>query len=398
MKKTILLSFVLLMSVLLTAQDVDRSSALKMSVNTIGVEDSERINDYLQRQRGSRSFLATTGLSILGGLVYDASSILITEVMSIANIRDNQRQEWQELIENECYYIDSLTYLNGLTDFYAEGSFDGPLDPANLSFNGFTLESKRLGKDVLKFYCHVDTQEAGLNQIFNHSKFNLVLDSMYFNPYNCHLPNMAANYIYPEEGKDYGRNLGFSFDDRENLMVSLYFSVSSSWYNEAVMLARDVDLGTFRVQIPIDEYQLEDSVFVYKRAVIDDNREFYQANMELFDPESPQYDTTLMMPDTTYLSISGDCFIVPRSYMPLPGGIAHWGTGEYNVQIYVVEECNISDEIRENWHKDYRRLMRMRKENRVVNYFINLYEQNGSTMMKTILESASNSAIQTLDF
>ena len=398
MKKQILLAFVLLMTITLSAHDLDRSSSLRMGVNTISASDSIRINNYLQRQRSSRSLLATAGLSILGGLVNDASSILITEVMKVANIRSNQREEWEEMIDNENYYMDSLSYLNGLTDFYSEGSYDGPLDPANLKFNGFTLLSKRLGNDVLKFYCHVATDEAGLNQIFNHSKFNLVLDSMYFSPYNCHLPNLAANYIYPDEDKEYDRNLEFSFDDRENLMVSLYFSFSSSWYNEAVMLARNVDLGTFKVQIPIDEEMLEDGMFVYKRETIDANREYYQAHREQFDPDSPQYDETLEMPDTTYLSISGDCFIVPRSYMPLPGGIAHWGTGEYNVRLCIVEQCNITDNMRENWHHDYRQITRMKKENKVGNYLVNLYQQNGITMVKTILENASESAIQTLGF
>lgn len=398
MKKHLFLAFILMMTINLTAQDLDRSSALRLSVNTISADDSIRINNYIQRQRSSRSLLATAGLSILGGLVNDASSILIKEVMKIANIRSNQREEWDEMIDNENYYMDTLSYMNGLTDFYSEGSYDGPLDPANLKFNGFTLLSKRLGKDVLKFYCHVETDEAGLNQIFNHSKFNLVLDSMYFSPYNCHLPNLAANYIYPEENKDYGRNIKFSYDDRENLMVSLYFSFTSSWYNEAVMLARDVDLGTFKVQIPINEEKLQDSVFVYRRKDIDANREYYKAHRELFDPKSPKFDEDLEMPDTAYLTISGNCFIVPRSYMPLPGGIAHWGTGEYNVDLCIVEQCNITDVIRKNWHRDYRKLTRMKKEKKVGKYLVSLYQQNGSTMVKTILENASESAIETLGF
>lgn len=398
MKKHLFLAFILMMTITLTAQDLDRSSALRLSVNTISADDSIRINNYIQRQRSSRSLLATAGLSILGGLVNDASSILIKEVMKIANIRSNQREEWDEMIDNENYYMDTLSYMNGLTDFYSEGSYDGPLDPANLKFNGFTLLSKRLGKDVLKFYCHVETDEAGLNQIFNHSKFNLVLDSMYFSPYNCHLPNLAANYIYPEENKDYGRNIKFSYDDRENLMVSLYFSFTSSWYNEAVMLARDVDLGTFKVQIPINEEKLQDSVFVYRRKDIDANREYYKAHRELFDPKSPKFDEDLEMPDTAYLTISGNCFIVPRSYMPLPGGIAHWGTGEYNVDLCIVEQCNITDVIRKNWHRDYRKLTRMKKEKKVGKYLVSLYQQNGSTMVKTILENASESAIETLGF
>lgn len=398
MKKKLLLIFCLMMTISMTAQEAIQGDALRMRVNSISANDSIRINNYMQRQRKSRSFLATAGLAVLGTLVNDASSIFITEIMNVANIRSNMKAQWNELIENECYYLDSLSFMNSLSDFYKQGSFDGPLDPADLNFNGFTLNAQHNGKDVLKFYCHVDTDEAGLNQIFNHSKFKLVLDSMYFDPYSCHLPNMAANYIYPDEEKDYGRNLTFSFDDRENLIVGLYFSISSSWYNEAVMLAKNVHLGSFNVQIPIEEDALQDSIFIYKRKLIDANREFYKAHRQQFDPKSPLYDSTLTMPDTTYLSINGDCFIVPRSYMPLPGGVAHWGTGEYNVEFYLVEQCNITDEMRENWRKDFRKLNKMRKESVVGTYLVNLYHQYGSEVVRTVIETVSGTALDKLNF
>ena len=398
MKKKLLLLFCLMMTVSMTAQEAIQGDALRMRVNSISANDSIRINNYMQRQRKSRSFLATAGLAVLGTLVNDASSIFVTEIMNVANIRSNMKAKWDELIENECYYLDSLTFMNSLSDFYKQGSFDGPLDPADLNFNGFTLNAQHNGKDVLKFYCHVDTDEAGLNQIFNHSKFKLVLDSMYFDPYSCHLPNMAANYIYPDEEKDYGRNLTVSFEDRENLIVGLYFNSSSSWYNEAVMLAKNVHLGSFNVQIPIEEYDLEDGLFIYKREIIDANREYYKEHQQEFDPESPLYDSTLIMPDTTYLNINGDCFIVPRSYMPLPGGVAHWGTGEYNVEFYLVEQCNITDEMRENWRKDYRKLNKMRKESVVGTYLVNLYHQYGSEVVRTVIETVSGTALDKLNF
>ena len=399
MKKNLLLIFCLMMTVTLTAQEAVPYDALRMSVNSISANDSIRINDYVQRQRKSRSFLATAGLAVLGTLVNDASSIFITEIMDVVNIRDRMQQEWSDLIDNECYYLDSLSYMNSLSDFYSQGSFDGPLDPANLNFNGFTLTSQHNGYDVLKFYCHVATDEAGLNQIFNHSKFQLVLDSMYFDPYSCHLPNMAANGIYPDEEKDYQRNLTFSYDDRENLIVGLYFSISSSWYNEAVMLAKNVHLGSFNVQIPIEEYELDDDgIFVYKRETIDANREYYKTHQQQFDPESELYDSTLEMPDTTYLSINGNCFIVPRSYMPLPGGVAHWGTGEYNVHLYLVEQCNITNEIRKNWRSDYRKLNKMRKESVAGTYLVNLYRQYGNSVVRTVLETASNAALYQIGF
>ena len=377
MKNKLLLFLTLLIAFSASAQHSDWSNTLQMSVNTINANDSIRINNYIQKQRKSRSLLAVAGLSVLGGIVNDATSIFINEIMNVANIRSNQQAEWETIIENECYYLDSLSYTNGLKDFYSSGSFDGPLDPANFNFNGFTLESTRYGEDVLRFYCHVATDEAGLN---------------------CHLPNMAANDIYPDEEVDYGRNLSFSFDDRENLIVGLYFSITSSWYNEAVMLFRDVNLGGFTVQIPINEEKLEDGVFVYKRTDIDANREFYENNRDLFDPESPSYDTNLLMPDTTYLTISGDCFIVPRSYMPLPGGISHWGTGEYNVEFYITEQCNVTDEMRENWRRDYKKINRMKKESKLGSYMVSLYKQYGNTMVRNMIESASYSTIQQLGF
>lgn len=341
-------------------------NSLRLDINGMRPEQASKINDFISSNRGNRSFLLSMGTALLGTLVYNAADITVNEIMKIADIRDNQKREWRNMIWNECYYEDSLSYINSLSDFYSEGSYFGALDPANLQFNGFTVESKKDGQDVLKFYCHVDTDEEGLCEIYNHSKFRLVLDSMYFYPYRCHLPNMSANYIYPEEGKEYCRNTRFSFDDRSNLTVSLNFDITSSWYNEAIILAKDVELGSFSVQIPIDEESLnEDSVFVYKKG----------------------------MEGMEQLVMAGDCFIVPRSYMPLPGGTAHWGTGEYNVRFTIVEECDITSDMMAHWKEDYRCLNKMKKDSKVKDYFISLYRQNGNSVVRDLLQSASRTAL-----
>ena len=348
------------------AIEVIPMNSLRLDINAMSPEQATKINDFISSNRGNRSFLLSMGTALLGTLISNAADITVNEIMKVVDIRDNQKREWRNMIWNECFYEDSLSYINSLSDFYSEGSYFGALDPSNLQFNGFTVESKKDGQDVLKFYCHVNTDEEGLNEIYNHSKFRLVLDSMYFYPYRCHLPNMSANYIYPEEGKEYDRNTHFSFDDRDDLTVSLNFDITSSWYNEAIILAKDVELGTFSVQIPIDEESLtEDSVFVYKKG------------MEGMEP----------------LAIAGDCFIVPRSYMPLPGGTAHWGTGEYNVKFTIVEECDITNEMRANWKEDYRCLRKMKKNSKVKDYFISLYRQNGNSVMRSLLQSASRTAI-----
>ncbi len=344
-----------------TNTDVVMRDALMLDINTMTSEQTTQINKFISDHQANRGFWILMGKTLLSTVASFATSVATDEVMKIATIRDKKKEAWDEMIENECNYVDELTYTNSLTDFYSEGSYNSALDPAGLRFNGFTVNVLRNGKDVLKFYSHVDTSDEGLYELYNHSKFRLVLDSMYFYPYRCHLPNWSANQIYLEDDKEYPRNTGFSFDERNNLTVSLNFDISSSWYNEAIMLVKDVELGSFNIRVPIDKSSLTDSVFVYKR--------------ELEGKKT--------------LNITGDCFIVPRSFMPLPGGKSHWGTGEYNVKVTVSEHCNITSEIEENWEKDYRCLRRMKKENKVKKYFINLYKQNGNSVMRSIIESAT---------
>lgn len=339
-------------------------NSLRLDINTMGPDQTSIINDFIATHRKERGFWLSMGKALLGSFAGNSSNIAINEIVRLTQINKIHRDEWNQMIWNECSFVDSLTYINNLTDFYSEGSYNGALDPADLRFNGFTLNAQRDGKDVLRFYCHVDIEDAGLLEIYNHSKFHLVLDSMYFYPYRCHLPNFSANQIYLEEGKQYNRSTSFSFEERDNLMVNLNFVISSSWYNEAIILAKDVELGEFNVQVPIEKNRLTDSVYVYKKG----------------------------MRGMDTLNMSGSCFIVPRSYMPLPGGVAHWGTGEYNVKVTVSEQCDISNSIKENWKKDYQCLKRMKKENKAKDYFINLYNQNGTTVMRSLLETASKTA------
>lgn len=345
--------------------EISPISSLRLDVNAMTPEQASKINEFISARQTNRGFWLTMGTALLTTLASHTSSITINEIMKVADIRQNKKNAWEELIWNECHYVDSLTYINTLTDFYSEGSYNSALDPADLRFNGFTLNAQRNGEDVLKFYCHVDTSDEGLCEIYNHSKFRLVLDSMYFYPYRCHLPNWSANHIYLDEDEEYDRNTRFSFEERDNLKISLDFAISSSWYNEAIILAKNVKLGEFHVQVPIEKSSLTDSVFVYKKGM---------------EGQKP-------------LNITGDCFIVPRSFMPLPGGVSHWGTGEYNVKVTVSERCGITSEMEENWKEDYRCLKRMRKENKAKEYFISIYEQNGSSVVRSLLETASRTAL-----
>lgn len=346
-------------------------SSISLDINTMRSSDTDRINQYIATQKDNRGIvLATIGQAVAAGLITSVTSTAIDQVMQLTQLGKKRQNEWNKMIKNECQFVDSLTYLDNLTDFYSQGSFNGALDPADLSFNGFTLQTQRDGQDVLRFYCHVATDEAGIAEIFNHSKFRLVLDSMYFHPYRCHLPNFDANHIIVERDKEYERNTRFSFEERNDLKVVIGFTITSSWYNEALLLSKDVELGRFSVQIPIEERFLTDSVFVYKRGMDG-------------------------MPE---MNITGDCFIVPRSYMPLTNGKAHWGTGEYNVKVNISERCDITRDMQEHWRTDYRQLKRMRSDNERWQQFASFCGQNGQTLLKVTLDKATAATLNQWDF
>ena len=376
MKKTFMLFVILLSANLVNAQaqlqekaavsSIIERNSLRLDINTLSPEETSRINSVVADRRDSRGLLLTLGTTAATTMLTTTASVTIDEIIKLTQLRQNQKTEWNHMIWNECRYADSLSSINNLTDFYSEGSSLGALDPSYFRFNGFTLNAQRDGEDVLKFYCHVNIDTIGLEEIYNHSRFSLVLDSMYFYPYRCHLPNFSANQIQLETGKSYKRNIRFSYEDRDNLMLNLRFTISSSWYNEAIILNKDVELGAFNVQIPIEKDRLIDSVFIYKKG----------------------------MPGVEPLNITGDCFIVPRSYMPLPNGRAHWGTGEYSVKVVVEERCNITPAFQEHWHKDYRCLKGMKKESAMKAYLIKLYQQNTNNIIHDVLKTASDAAIE----
>lgn len=341
------------------------TNMLSLTVNTLDPAEALRINTFIESRERRLSFMATVGLTALSVLVTQTSNLIIDGTMGNIQEGISRKSKWERMIKNECVFVDSLSYIHGLNDFYAKGSPNGALDPSDFNFNGFTLCAKRDGKDVLRFYCHVDTSIEGLSEIVDHSKFHLVLDSMYFYPYRCHLPNLMVNQLCPEKGKDYDHHTTFNFKDRDNLSVCLNFTITSSWYNQAIMLAKDVELGRFSIEVPIREDCLIDSVFVYKNG----------------------------MENNTPLTIAGDCFIVPRSYMPLTGGTPHWGTGEYNVKVVLAEQCGITKAVREDWKKDYRSIKKMKKNQKfwpkVTSYCI----QNGPNLLRCSISAASSAAI-----
>lgn len=349
-------------------------------------ETMAKLNDSTE----NRNLLLNLTSSIGGALVSGLVDAIVTETYNLVEYRKKQKKEWQEMIEKENVFVDSITYVKGLTDFYESNSAYGALDPSGMRFDGISIRGQMNGNDVIYMSCSIDRDK--LDHLFKHSKFNIVLDTLVFYPLQCHLPNMMANGIYstkekPKKGKKIGSEgeikrpggNGYNFDDRENLRVGIEFSLFSSWINEAVQVHKDVELGKFRFNIKIPE---NDTVYRYYRedvlaradSIVDDEKK------ENFLAEN-------------LISVEGDSFIVPRSFMPLGGGKRLWGTGEYNMKVLISETCNFNHESEKgrNWREDYKKMRKMQNiKGEVQEYLETLWQQYGDKMVKTSYKTLLN--------
>lgn len=359
---------------------VERES-WEVSVNQMDSRSREKVNQIvegLQSKGGSTRGVVKDILgSMLTGGVTAAVDVVATEIINLAKYKKTQKQKWMQMIERECNYTDSISSIKGLKDFYSEVSTLGALDPSNINFDGISIRGIRSGNEVLYLSCHIDTTR--LDHMFQHSKFNLVLDTLIFHPYECHLPNLQANGIRLMHGESTERDNSFSFDERQNLRIGLEMTLSSSWINEAVMVMDNVELGKFKLNVNIDQ---NNPVFIYSRKQIEQNR------------------ASGLKRDTTFIQIEGDCFVVPRSYMPISGGKRMWGTGEYNIKVKMRESCQFNrDEDRnkkmKQWYKDYKQLRKMQKKGSLVGeYFKTVWQQNGNTLVKQMLKQGLNTGLQ----
>ena len=235
----------------LTMEEVDN---WQISVNTMDSGCRDRITSVVNRMQASGATRSVTAdiLKAMGyGGITAAVDIVATEVINLAKYRKQQKQKWMQMIQQENNYSDSLMYVSGVKDFYAETSGYGALDPSNINFDGISLRGMRNGDEVVFISCHIDTTR--LDHLFQHSKFHLVVDTIAFNPFKCHLPNLAANGIRMMKEDNNGRDNSFKFSEREHLTIGMELSVYSSWINEAVMVQKDVLLGTFKMNVRIPD-------------------------------------------------------------------------------------------------------------------------------------------------
>ncbi len=326
----------------------------EVNVNQMDDETRKKLNQVAAIYRSkSRGAFTDISKSMLYGGVSSVFTVISNEIISLTKIRSQQKKKWMEMRQNECLFIDSLQSSKGQSDFYRKPSVHGALDPSDMNFDGITFRASRNGNEILKMVCHIDTTK--FSHLFLHSKFYLVLDSVVFHPYQSYLPNLSANRIRGVDSKsskeqiDYWNMISkFSFSEQQSPTINIRMDFSSSWINEAVQVYQDVKLGSFSVNIPINEMDLgKDSVYIYSR------QEALMKHKQLID-------------------ITGDCFVIPRSYMPVAANNPSWGTGEYKMKVVMSERCqyNPTKGRSSNWHKDYKQLVRLQNHGKAKNEYM----------------------------
>ena len=147
--------------------------------------------------------------------------------------------------------------------------------------------------------------------------------------------------------------------------------------NSITQVFHDVHLGSFGCSVAVSETMLRDSVFTYSRAeALAHGRELIQ--------------------------MSGDCFVVPRSYMPVAASSPSWGTGEYKMKVVLAERANYNreGERARHWHRDYKAMKKLQNQGRAHNDYLNsivtTFRDNSTSILKATYKPAITYGVQQL--
>ena len=288
-----------------------------------------KLNDQRDSSRGYLGDLfSAAGHSVkglAGGYVTSFFDMGVNAIGALITRNSRMKKEWEEAVKKENVFQTRISTVSEMSDFYDAPSFDGAMDPKGMRFDGIGC-LRMDGNDTL-FYVSLHIDRTKLYRIINHSKFELVLDTLILSPKRSNLPNTQLSIPY-------------SFEERKDFTLSMDITISSSWMNEVVQLQKNVELGQFNINIPVDPSLLgADGFLRYTR----------QADA------APRY------------KVTGECFIVPRSYMGFRDEKENfkdsWGTGEYKLAIDLKESCDVTEQYRANWKADYKHRKEMTKKN-----------------------------------
>lgn len=299
---------------------------------TIGIDE---VNDDLTRVNDLNRLIeeetpGTDGRMGVGSLLFStyrtlaadkaASTMSSTVDMGISlayNTFRNHRGDWMKAIEKESRFSKILSMAEEVSDFYMETTSEGALSLKDIAFRGFSCTQHLCGKDnqkgpeVFNVEFQLDTTREGIIRMVQHSKFQLKVKNIRFNPYLCEIPNDST--------LNSDLKIPFDFNKRKDLTVRLHTVLKSSWVNEAIIVSKDQVLGEFDLEIRIDPEMMQDSCFTYDCTVPEDS---------------------LKLKNITLL---GESFIIPRSYIGKIDGTRYWGTGQYRLEMTLSESCRINE-------------------------------------------------------
>lgn len=356
-------------------------------------------NDTLRFNRGIRSLKANSekNRGLLTDLMAGYMSLGTSTIMSasqslmgigVAAIKEaarDKRPDWQKAVMGESRFVKKLPMVTEILDFYGSPSTIGALDPSDMKFSGFgcrqyiTLfdeEGKPFEEEVFYISCSIKDDDSGLARILNHSKFEVQVDELRFNPYLSNLPNDTLSVSNDTRTP-------FSFGSRKDLEFKMKAKLFSSWINEAIQVYNDVPLGEFVITAKIDSLSLDsDKIFRYNRKDTTDRHK------------------------SVY--VSGDSFIVPRSYVgstDLKNQIPSWGTGQYRVDMEIEESCAINPEyymssdgkkwLKEKWQPEWKKMKKRPKKGPGQNMAAAIFPQySNGQWITTLIEPVSTVLIQ----
>ena len=292
-------------------------------------KDIKRVNDSQDKDPTRRfgaevaSSTLNAGKGIASGYITSFLDLGVNAIASLVTSKAKHKSEWLQTVQEENSWSTTISNVDEIKDFYKTPSESGALDPQGMTFDGIGCMRTEGSDTVFFISCHIDRSK--LNRIVNHSKFELVLDTLIISPSHSNLPNTDLDIDY-------------SFKQRNNFNLSVTIKVTSSWFTDAIELHNNEQLGEFTINIPVNEEDLDSRGFLrYVR------------------PEG----------DVSKYKVKGESFIIPRSYMGYrEGDYFHniWGTGQYNLSIELKETCGITEEYKNDWQADRKQRKRMQKE------------------------------------
>ena len=323
MKKFFLFLFTLSLSFAGVAQTLEYKTFIYTSNDLAAEIQQVNASQDATRRFGSDLLNATLNASkgIASGYVTSFIDMGVNAIASLLTRNARLKQEWEETVNAENTWTYPISSVEEMRDFYKEPSRAGALDPMGMCFDGIGCLRMEGNDTVFFLSCHIDRSK--LHRIVNHSKFELVLDTLIVSPIRSNLPN---TYLPIE----------YSFAERQNFNLSMRLRLSSSWFTDAIELHTDAQLGEFSISIPVEPEDLDDKGFLrYVR------------------PQS----------EPSKYKVNGESFIVPRSYMGYRDENGNynniWGTGQYKLDIELKETCGITEAYRANWKKDRKRRTEM---------------------------------------